>query len=45
MIKSKLNNSQKVPDISVVVPVYKEELNIRPFLERMEHVLAALHIT
>jgi glycosyltransferase involved in cell wall biosynthesis len=45
MIKSKLKNSQKVPDISVVVPVYKEELNIRPFLKRTEHVLAALHIT
>jgi glycosyltransferase involved in cell wall biosynthesis len=26
-------------DISVVVPVYKEEGNIRPFLERMEAVL------
>ena len=29
-------------DISVVVPVYKEEANIRPFLERMEPVLAAI---
>lgn len=27
-------------DISVVVPVYKEEANIRPFLARMETVLA-----
>jgi dolichol-phosphate mannosyltransferase len=27
-------------DISVVVPVYKEEANIRPFLVRMESVLA-----
>jgi dolichol-phosphate mannosyltransferase len=29
-------------DISVVVPVYKEEGNIRPFLERMETVLAQI---
>jgi dolichol-phosphate mannosyltransferase len=29
-------------DISVVVPVYKEEANIRPFLERMEPVLAGI---
>ena|ERR1700733_1121880 len=29
-------------DISVVVPVYKEEANIRPFVERMEKVLAGI---
>jgi dolichol-phosphate mannosyltransferase len=29
------------PAISVVVPVYREELNIAPFLERTERVLAA----
>jgi dolichol-phosphate mannosyltransferase len=29
-------------DISVVVPVYKEEASIRPFLERMEPVLASI---
>lgn len=29
-------------DISVVVPVYKEQGNIRPFLERMEPVLASI---
>jgi polyisoprenyl-phosphate glycosyltransferase len=29
-------------DISVVVPVYKEEANIRPFLERMEAVLRGI---
>lgn len=28
-----------IPEISVVVPVYREEANIRPFLERMEKVL------
>ena len=30
-------------DISVVVPVYKEEKNIRPFLDRMEGVLANIN--
>ncbi len=30
------------PDISVVVPIYKEESNIRPFLERTEPVLARM---
>src|SRR5882762_7594583 len=29
-------------EISIVVPVYKEEGNIRPFLERMEKVLAGI---
>lgn len=29
-------------DISIVVPVYKEEANIRPFLQRMEPVLASI---
>ena len=29
-------------DISIVVPVYKEAANIRPFLERMEPVLAQI---
>jgi dolichol-phosphate mannosyltransferase len=29
-------------DLSVVVPVYKEEANIRPFLERMEGVLRGI---
>jgi len=30
------------PDISLVVPVYKEEQNIRPFLARLEPVLVSL---
>ena len=29
-------------DISIVVPVYKEPANIKPFLERMEPVLASI---
>lgn len=33
--------SNKV-DISVIVPVYKEEKNIKPFLERMEKVLESI---
>jgi dolichol-phosphate mannosyltransferase len=31
--------------ISVVVPVYKEEANIKPFLDRMEPVLKKLNVT
>ncbi len=30
------------PDISVIVPVFREEKNIRPFLERVEPVLEAI---
>ncbi len=33
------------PDISVVVPIYKEEKNIRPFLARMEAVLADMQVS
>ncbi len=33
------NNDSEAPKISVVVPVYKEENNIRPFLERIRPVL------
>ena len=33
------------PDISIVVPVYNEADNIRPFLERMESVLEGLGLT
>jgi glycosyltransferase involved in cell wall biosynthesis len=29
-------------DISIIVPVYKEEVNIRPFLDRMEPVLSSI---
>lgn len=32
-------------DISVVVPVYKEEANIRPFLTRTEAVLESMHVS
>jgi dolichol-phosphate mannosyltransferase len=34
--------SEEQIDISVVVPVYKEEANIRPFLDRIEPVLASI---
>ena len=30
------------PELSVVVPVYKEETNIQPFLQRMEAALKGL---
>jgi dolichol-phosphate mannosyltransferase len=30
---------KNTPDISIVVPVYREEKNIQPFLRRMESVL------
>jgi dolichol-phosphate mannosyltransferase len=32
----------ETPDLSVVVPVYREEANIRPFLERTEAVLEGM---
>ena len=34
--------NERSPDISVVVPVYKEESNIRPFVSRIEPVLAQI---
>jgi polyisoprenyl-phosphate glycosyltransferase len=34
-----------LPDISIVVPVYKEESNIRPFLDRTVAVLQKLHLS
>ena len=42
VVQSQLNynvSGSGVPSIAVVVPVYKEEANIRPFLERTEAVL------
>lgn len=38
-------NSNLLPVISVVIPVYKEESNIRPFLNRLEEVLSKLKLT
>ncbi|MEE8573921.1 MAG: glycosyltransferase family 2 protein [Thermodesulfobacteriota bacterium] len=43
MVK-KIKIADKNPAISVVVPVYKEENNIRPFLERTEAVLKSMRI-
>jgi len=36
--------SVKIPDLSILVPVYKEEENIRPFIERMEKVLRSMKV-
>ena len=35
---------QTTPDISIIVPVYKEAHNIKPFLERVECLLARLNL-
>lgn len=37
-----LASGNLTPALSVVVPVYKEEANIRPFLQRLEEVLAKM---
>ncbi len=37
--------SKEACQISVIVPVYKEEANIRPFLKRMEPVLEKLNLS
>src|SRR5664279_301731 len=39
MRSKNVSGGSAVPSIAVVVPVYKEEANIRPFLERTEAVL------
>ena len=43
-----MSDSQRIaehnPGISIVVPVYKEEENIRPFLDRMEKVLHSMKV-
>ena len=35
----------KKVDISVVIPIYKEAVNIKPFLDRLEPVLQALNVS
>lgn len=35
---------QKKIDLSVVVPIYKEENNIKPFLNRIEKVMEEIHL-
>ena len=36
--------SEEQPFLSVIVPVYREETNIKPFLQRMEAVLEKLNV-
>ncbi|MDA2917891.1 glycosyltransferase family 2 protein [Desulfobacterota bacterium AH_259_B03_O07] len=43
-MKNKSEYSLDNPNLSVVVPVYKEEGNIKPFLERMESVLSTMGV-
>lgn len=40
-----LKENSTPPGLSVVVPVYKEAANVRPFLERMEPALTRLELT
>ena len=42
--KASINKSEFSIDISLVVPVYKEEANIRPFLKRVETVFEKMGI-
>jgi len=44
MTNCKENNDQG-PDLSIVVPVYKEEENIRPFVNRLEKILPSMNIS
>lgn len=38
-------NDIQLPELSIVVPVYNEEANIRPFLARAESVLGAMGVS
>ena len=42
-----MNRNKKAvsPEISVVVPVYKEEKGVRPFLERLENVMKKMDVS
>ena len=39
-----MNEIIKAPQISIIVPVYREETNIKPFLQRTESVLIKLNL-
>lgn len=39
------NGSAASPKVSIVVPVFREEASIRPFLERLEPVMRRMHVT
>jgi len=45
MNKGNQKNNPATPIISVVVPVYKEERGIRPFLLRLETVMSKMRVT
>jgi len=44
MTKVCLIRVERMKQLSVIVPVYKEALNIKPFLQRMESVLIAMQL-
>lgn len=44
MNKGKKKNNSASPIISIVVPVYKEERGIRPFLSRLESVIGKMGV-
>jgi len=37
--------SDSTPEVSLIVPVYKEDVNIRPFLARAEAVFDRMHVS
>ncbi len=39
-----MNETIKAPKISIIVPVYREETNIKPFLQRTEFVLTKINL-
>jgi polyisoprenyl-phosphate glycosyltransferase len=45
MSKENKKNNSETPQISIVVPVYKEERGIRPFLSRLESVLSKMGVS
>ena len=42
---NKVNKFSSPPTISIVVPIYKEEHGIRPFLSRLEPVMSRMNVT
>lgn len=45
MSKENMKNNSETPKISIVVPVYKEERGIQPFLSRLESVMSKMDVS